>query len=141
MVLTYNRFFPRGDEAAQNNWHSRAHALRPDITLEYRGNLLILDAKFKTYQQAGWEGSDIEQMHAYRDAIAHGASRNVVRAAWLLYAGASDGASRRPVIAYPGATPTAPLGNGEVGAICLRPNALAPCNALLVLIREFLERF
>ena len=135
ITLTYNRYFERGD-AAKSGWHSRARALRPDITLEARGKLLVLDAKWKTYAQSGWEGSDIEQMHTYRDAIAHGPARNRVVSAWLLYAGSVHPETRRPVIAYPDAAPNAPFGNREVGALCLRPGVAR--TPLVSLIADFL---
>ena len=139
VTLFYNRYFERGAGSGETGWHSRARALRPDIVLEASGRLLILDAKWKTYAQPGWEGSDIEQMHTYRDAIARGNQRNPVRAAWLLYAGSVDAKMRRPIIAYPKSAPGSPLGNGEVGALCLRPGATAPNAALTFLIEDFLQ--
>ena len=112
--------------------------MRPDITLESRdGRLLLLDPKFKTYAQPGWEADDIHQMHAYRDAITHNGARGVVREAWLLYAGRKDG-ENPAIIAYPGSTPERPFGNADVGALLLRPEGdHAPLKSV---IARFLKR-
>lgn len=119
LSLTYNREFARAGRR-QGGWRSRSHTMRPDITLERDGRLLILDPKFKTYAQPGWEADDIHQMHAYRDAIVRDGERNIVQEAWLLYAGKQE-QKNRPIIAYPASTPAAPFGRGEVGALLLRP--------------------
>jgi hypothetical protein len=105
--------------------------MRPDIVLQRDrdGQLLLFDAKFKAYAEAdrtlGHERAnlplvlDINQAHAYRDALRRGPHR-VVRAAWLLYAGRRD-RSNLPVLAYPPATAEQPYGDGEIGALLLRP--------------------
>lgn len=119
--ITYNREFPRVRGRGEAGWRSRSHTMRPDITLEAPdGRLLILDPKFKTYAQPGWESDDVHQMHAYRDAIVRNGERGRVRAAWLLYAGRVGG-ENRPVIAYPASTPEHRFGRGEIGALLLRP--------------------
>mgnify|MGYP000856548525 CR=1 FL=1 len=141
LTLTYRRHFGRaGDDgtgaAGARRWHSRSHALTPDITLERAGRLLIFDAKFKTYAGKEWQTEDIRQMHSYRDAIRRGdAPAGAVTAAWLLYAGVATGPNR-PVIAYPAATPDHPFGNGDVGALLLRPG-----DDGRPLLTEFLRRF
>ncbi len=136
VTLTYNRPFERADgEAGRNGspkrgdaFYSRSHALRPDITLQITGKvnglpaLWVFDAKFKTYAENGWETDDIRQMHSYRDAIRQtGQDDAVVRGAWLLYAGRATSVNRA-VIAFPQVTPARPWGNGDVGALCLRPD-------------------
>ena len=121
LILTYNREFPRAGKRGEAGWRSRSHTMRPDITLETsEGRLLILDPKFKTYAQPGWEADDIHQMHAYRDALVRNGERGRVRAAWLLYAGRASGENRR-IVAYPVSTPAQPYGRGEIGALLLRP--------------------
>nr|CAA9260418.1 hypothetical protein AVDCRST_MAG63-2498 [uncultured Armatimonadetes bacterium] len=137
LSLTYNREFPRGRKAGGGGWHSRSHAMRPDVTLETSDRLLVLDPKFKTYARPGWEADDIHQMHAYRDAIACGQARNVVPASWLLYAGQAQ-SGNRAVIAYPASTPTCPRGGGEVGALLLRPGGVGS-DQLKAVIAEFLS--
>lgn len=144
VTLTYNRAFQRAKGAGDTDgWHSRSHALRPDIVLESAGRLLVLDAKFKTYAAAtpdGWrfqEGAlfpDIQQMHTYRDALTYGAARGAVWGAWLLYCGRVD-LDAPTVVAYPPPTEERPFGAGGVGAIRLRPNAESTA------LRELLTAF
>lgn len=135
LSLTYNREFARAGRRA-DGWRSRSHAMRPDITLERNGRLLILDPKFKTFAKPGWEADDIHQMHAYRDAITRDGERGVVSEAWLLYAGRVGG-ENRPVIAYPAPTRALPYGSGSVGALLLRPGG--DTEPLTRLIARFLE--
>jgi predicted component of viral defense system (DUF524 family) len=144
VALTYNRHFPRS--AASTGWRSRSHAMRPDIALEAEGRLLLFDAKFRAYVEADLRGNeaggpanlplvdDINQMHAYRDGIFREDIR-AVRGAWLLYAG-RRAVPNHEVIAYPEATPGQPFGDGEVGAVLLRPDGDSP---LPELIRHFLR--
>ena len=106
LTVTYRRTFAEGRE-------SLSHAMQPDITLDTDGRLWILDAKFKPYALPGEEGGDINQMHAYRDAIVDADGKRVVAQAWCLYAGQAD-APNRALVTY-GRTPQA------VGALCLRP--------------------
>ena len=123
MTLTYNRTFAEGRE-------SLTHTMRPDITLSVGKRLWVLDAKFKPYCEPGEEGSDINQMHAYRDAIggAHGGS---VARAWCLYAGLADAPNRAHI--------TYGRGMGAVvGALCLRPGAAETAGRLRDLLREWL---
>jgi predicted component of viral defense system (DUF524 family) len=146
LALTYNRYFPRS--AAPTGWRSRSHAMRPDIALEAHGRLFLLDAKFRAYVEVDPRNhddiggpaanlplvDDINQMHAYRDGIFRGEAR-AVRGAWLLYAGRRGGPNHA-VIAYPEATPSQPFGDGEVGALLLRPDGE---NRLTGLIGHFLD--
>lgn len=72
---------------------SYSHDLRPDISIEYKGKVLIFDAKYKG-KNAGFYGEedqqgvirtfqtgDIDKMHTYRDAIDN------VEGAFALYPG------------------------------------------------------
>lgn len=92
----YNRSFP--GKALRSSY---SLPYRPDIVLEYRGELYILDAKFKlrfapslTWDEEDMEGEgtdredaftfkkeDIHKMHAYKDGIHN------VRVACILYPG------------------------------------------------------
>lgn len=106
--LFYNRPYPA-------RRHSLSRTMQPDITLEDdAGGTWILDPKFKAYATPGDEADDIDQMHAYRDAIVDGNGHKPVRRAWCLYAGRTGGAAR-PLIAYGPAT------GSVVGALCLHP--------------------
>ena len=107
LSLTYNRTFAEGQE-------SLTHAMQPDITLSDGARVWILDAKFKPYAETGEETDDINQMHAYHDAIVGDSKTRTVAAAWCLYAGLS-GAHNRERITY-GRGIEAPI-----GALCLRP--------------------
>lgn len=108
VALFYNRAY-----AAQRQSLSRT--MQPDIALEDEtGRTWILDPKFKSYDAPGAEGDDIDQMHAYRDAIVDSDGIKPVERAWCLYAGSGSGVNR-PLIAY--GTP----GRSVVGALCLRP--------------------
>lgn len=141
VTLSYNPSFSRRDTESAGGWRSRSHALRPDMTLELDGSLLIFDAKFKTYAepdagQSTWrfrDGTllpDIQQMHTYRDAIVHGDKTNVVAEAWLLYAGRRD-TSNPNIVAYPPSTALCPFGIGRVGALLLRPGQAESLRAFL----------
>ena len=108
VALFYNRAY-----AARRQSLSRT--MQPDVTLEDgSGRTWILDPKFKTYAAPGAESDDIDQMHAYRDAIVDAQGRKPVQRAWCLYAGSAEGPAR-PLIAY------GPPGRSAVGALCLRP--------------------
>jgi hypothetical protein len=146
ITLRYNPNFPRQERKGTKGWHSRTHSLRPDITLESEGRLLIFDAKFKTYAETSaaeenvWnfrDGAlfpDIQQMHTYRDAIVHGEKSNVVAEAWLLYTG-RIGVDNPEIVAYPRSQPELPFGTGGVGAFLLRPGRDPKA------LREFLSWF
>ena len=146
--LFYNRYFRRGDNHPAG-WHSASFALRPDIVLVSNGNLLVLDAKFKTYTQPGLSGEtafsegallpDLQQMHTYRDALRYGDRANVVWGAWLLYTGRVAGGNP-PAVAFPPATPQNPFGDGQQGAVCLRPGDAAGAARLAALVAQFLAR-
>ncbi len=127
VIVTYQKRFARG-EPGSTGLHSRAQTLIPDITVEHKKALLILDAKFKTYAERGTGREpgkylsaldDMRQLHSYRDAI-RWEEQNPVRAAWALYAGRVR-AANRAVIAFPESSSARPFGNGEVGALLLRP--------------------
>jgi len=108
LSLTYNQTFAEGQE-------SLTHAMQPDISLSDGARIWILDAKFKPYAEPGEEGGDINQMHAYHDAIVGVSGIRTVAAAWCLYAGLSD-VPNRDQITY---------GHGvkaPIGALCLRPS-------------------
>jgi len=110
LTLTYNQAFQQGER-------SLSHMMQPDITITEEGatqTLWILDAKFKPYALPGEEGDDINQMHAYRDAIIDRDGQRCVARAWCLYTGLADFPNRARIT----------YGNGEnaiVGALCLRP--------------------
>jgi hypothetical protein len=108
VVLFYNRTY-----AARRQSLSRT--MQPDIALEDgEGQTWILDPKFKSYDLPGAEGDDVDQMHAYRDAIVDGNGHKPVQRAWCLYTGSAAGTAR-PLIAY------GPSDRSVVGALCLRP--------------------
>ncbi len=143
VTIRYQSHFPRA-RSGTPGFHSRASAMTPDITLEHDGRILILDAKFKTYAErdtAQGPGvylsalDDLRQLHSYRDAIRSG-DEQPVRAAWGLYPGRVGGRNRA-VIAFPELLPTRPFGNGEVGAILLRPGKTGG-STLAALVAAFL---
>ena len=109
VTLTFQPTFAAGER-------SRGRTLRPDLTLENKGQLFILDAKWKEYALPGDEGDDMNQMHAYRDAIVGTRGEGIVRRAWCLFPGALGG-PRRSVICY------GPAEESIVGAVCLRPGS------------------
>ncbi len=90
LSLFYNPTYAQGER-------SLSHTMQPDITLEEdgaAGRVWILDAKFKPYDLPGAEGDDINQMHAYRDAIVGLDGSRCVAHAWCLYAGLADTPNR-----------------------------------------------
>lgn len=128
VALTYNREFPQRNGVHRDGWYSRSHTMRPDIVLETQGQILVLDAKCKTYAEISTFGeedtvpltADINQCHAYRDGILHNGQPRVTKA-WLLYPGRANGNSA-PIISYESEA----LGlHSEVGAVLLRPNKMA----------------
>ena len=113
---------------------SRSHAMQPDFVIDWRGRLVIFDAKLRSYSTFGAEQDDIDKMHAYRDGIVRRAGQNVraaVSAAWCLFPGVLARGNREQgtensafyfgIRAYPAPTESAPFGNGDIGAIRLRP--------------------
>ncbi len=123
--LFYQRAFPAGQR-------SLSRTLQPDICLENaRGDTFLLDPKYKVYAVPGDEGSDMDQMHAYRDAIVSPDGTRPVRRAWCLYAGSPDSPSR-PLIAY------GPWEESIVGALRLRPGDDAGFVRLCALLRAWL---
>ena len=122
--LTYNQAFAEGRE-------SLSHTMRPDIALSDGKRVWLLDAKFKPYSEPGEEGDDVNQMHAYRDAIIGVGGRNVA-CAWCLYAGLTGPQANRSHLTY-GRGAGAP-----VGALCLRPGSAETFTALRDLLRRWL---
>jgi len=108
LSLTYNQTFAEGQE-------SLTHAMQPDISLSDGARIWILDAKFKPYAEPGEEGGDINQMHAYHDAIVGVSGIRTVAAAWCLYAGLSDVPNRDQITYRHGV-------KAPIGALCLRPS-------------------
>ncbi len=121
--LAYNQAFAEGRE-------SLTHTMQPDITLSDGEQVWILDAKFKAYAEPGEEGEDINQMHAYRDAIIGSRGRSVARA-WCLYAGQAHAPNRARITYKRG--PETP-----VGALCLRPGAAETLSSLREMLRHWL---
>lgn len=108
LALFYNHSYPQRSR-------SLSRTMQPDIALERDGGTTwILDPKFKAYAAAGAEGDDVDQMHAYRDAIVDAGGATVVGRAWCLYVGSPE-APARPLIAY------GPPAASIVGALRLRP--------------------
>ncbi len=124
LSLIYNRTFAEGRE-------SLTHAMQPDITLSDGERLWILDAKFKPYMEPGEEGEDINQMHAYRDAIIGPSGTRRVAAAWCLYAGLTRTPNRHQ-LTY------GRNGGTSVGALCLRPGDAATQANLRCLLTQWL---
>jgi hypothetical protein len=124
LSLTYNQAFAEGRE-------SLSHTMQPDITISDGERVWILDAKFKMYAEPGAEGADINQMHAYRDAIVDMQGTRNVAQAWCLYAGQAQSANRAQ-ITY-GRTVDTP-----VGALCLRPGSPETVNNLRGLLEHWL---
>ena len=125
LSLTYNRTFAEGYE-------SLTHSMQPDITLSDGERVWILDAKFKPYCEPGEEGGDINQMHAYRDAIVGTGETRRVAAAWCLYAGLTH-APNRAFITYGRGSDT------PVGALCLRPGDAGTHANLRRLLSQWLS--
>ncbi len=108
LSVFYNRAYPQ-------ETRSLSRTMQPDIALERPdGTTWVLDPKFKAYALPGSEGDDMDQMHAYRDAIIDTQGRKAVARAWCLFCGPAEGSSR-PMIAY--GTPAASV----VGALHLHP--------------------
>lgn len=142
--VLYQKRYDRGEDHTKG-YHSRGQALIPDIVIEHSGQLLVLDAKFKTYAERAVNGiagtyltalDDIRQLHSYRDAIRYRNDR-AVQSAWALYPGRVSGINR-PIIAFPQSTPAKPFGNSEVGAILLRPGGQGN-DALAILFEKFIS--
>lgn len=126
LSLFYNQVFPAGQR-------SLSRTMQPDIALETdNGDTFLLDPKFKAYREPGDEAGDIDQMHAYRDAITNDMGGKVVCRAWCLYAGA---AGERPVISYHEMP-----GRSIVGALRLRPADPDGFARLCSLLAHWLSR-
>jgi len=125
LSLVYNQTFAEGR-------YSLSHTMQPDITLVSDQTCWILDAKFKPYTLPGEESDDINQMHAYRDAIVDEAGRRTVARAWCLYAGQAD-APNRSHITYGRSDGT------TIGALCLRPGNADTFTSLCALLGDWLR--
>ena len=90
----------------------------------------ILDPKFKSYAVPGAEGDDMDQMHAYRDAIVDARGQKSITRAWCLFTGAADDSSR-PMIAY------GPPAASIVGALRLRPGDTGSFERLCQLLSSW----
>ena len=147
LTLTYQSLFPSAAQSRKMNedsgrFVSRSHAMQPDICLNWRNRLYLLDPKFRAYdapetnENADFARADsamqddINKMHAYRDAIVRD-QIGVVAAAWCLFPGGADG-SQNPVIAFPPAAPENPFGSAGIGAILLRPGHAAEILSCLL---------
>ncbi len=124
LAVAYNEMFGEGQR-------SLSHTMQPDITLALGERLWVLDAKFKPYALPGEEGDDINQMHAYRDAICDSAGNRNVARAWLLYTGRAEGQNRSRIAYGMAADPA-------VGALCLRPGDDASLTRLTTLLGQWL---
>ena len=132
LTLTYQPLFPSANRTPGLRPTSRTHAMQPDMMLEWRGKIYLLDPKYRNYErpdpasetnfvrQSNALLDDINKMHTYRDAITL-AGRPVVQAAWCLTPGGPN--ADRDVVAYPHSNAASPFGTAGVGAIRLRPGA------------------
>jgi len=107
LALTYNQTFAEGQE-------SLTHAMQLDISLSDGARVWVLDAKFKPYVEPGEESDDVNQMHAYHDAIIGVLKTRTVAAAWCLYAGLTDYPNRDQITYGHGM-------DAPIGSLCLRP--------------------
>ena len=125
LSLAYNQTFAQGER-------SLSHTMQPDITLyDFEANKIwILDAKFKAYAQPGDELGDINQMHAYRDAILGPCGQRCVEYAWCLFVGLTERTNSESI--------TYGSKNGEVGALQLRPRIEHSSKALCALLASWL---
>jgi len=125
LSLSYNQTFAQGER-------SLSHTMQPDITVEEvaSASLWILDAKFKAYALPGEETGDINQMHAYRDAITGPRGAPAVARAWCLYTGQAEATNRERI--------TYGVSDGPVGALCLRPGSDAAFKNLCELLAAWL---
>ncbi|MDQ2799846.1 MAG: restriction endonuclease-like protein, partial [Armatimonadota bacterium] len=123
--LFYNRAYAQSER-------SLSHTMLPDISLESNGQIWVWDAKFKSYAEPGAEGEDINQMHAYRDAIVDTSGQRCVARAWCLYAG-QVAQENRAFISY------GPPETSSVGALCLRPGQQTGFERLCALLTEWIK--
>ena len=107
MALFYNRSYPQRSR-------SLSRTMQPDVAMEQAEKTWVLDPKFKSYATPGAEGDDMDQMHAYRDAIVDAQGGKSVVRAWCLFVGSAGEASRLQIAYGP---PAASI----VGALRLRP--------------------
>ncbi len=126
LSLLYQQTFAQGDR-------SLSRTMQPDITIEEieTDRQWILDAKFKAYAQPGDEGDDINQMHAYRDAILGPQGQKSVVHAWCLFVGQAQGQSSESI--------TYGSVQGVVGALLLRPGRVSSLTNLRALLLSWLQ--
>jgi hypothetical protein len=128
------------DAAPLGSCRSLTHDMQPDIVLQWRGRLYVLDAKYRRYASreaanAADDGAynalieDLDKMHTYRDSIVH-RGRRAVHHAWCLFPGRPHLDPR--IVAYPAGAPERPYGTAGIGAVALRPGS--PMEALTGLL-------
>ena len=123
LFVSANRQLTR-ETLNEDRYVSRSHAMQPDFVIKHQRHLVVFDAKLRSYSTFGSEQDDIDKMHAYRDGIVRRAGQSVrpaVSAAWCLFPGLSNTEELSGIRAYPAPTKAAPFGNGDIGAIQLRP--------------------
>jgi len=133
LELIYQPLFSSANRTSARlltGYRSLSHVMQPDIALVRNGRMLILDPKYRSYEEVGEEQDDIDKMHAYRDAIVHihadtGQSVPAVNAAWCLFPGTQISPHSRPerLRTYPASTPNHPFGTAGIGAVQVRPGA------------------
>jgi hypothetical protein len=153
LILTYQPLFSSANRHQPSHlppllYSSLTHDMRPDIALQWRGRLYLLDAKYRRYapreaadnryeDTAGNRDynallEDLDKMHTYRDSIVRD-GRRTVHHAWCLFPG--EPAPDPQIMAYPTGTPERPYGTAGIGAIALRPGA--PSEALTGLLAHW----
>ncbi len=145
--LLYQPLFASANRASTRpptRFRSLSHVMQPDIALIRNDRLLLLDPKYRSYEDVGAEQEDIDKMHAYRDAIVRtdadtGQTVPAVDAAWCLFPGVPVSPNVRPesLRTYPIPTPEYPFGTAGVGAVQIRPGTANP--ELAMLLRTWLE--
>jgi hypothetical protein len=147
LILTYQPLFPSANRRRQQQkaqhleadyvdndidseivYTSLTHDMQPDIALQWRGHLYLLDAKYRRYasratvdtdeDERGYQAllEDVDKMHTYRDSIARETHR-AVSDAWCLW----PGSAAADIFAYPAPTLELPFGIAGIGALAVRP--------------------
>lgn len=151
LELFYQPYYPSANQSRstsgivseQPGYVSLTHVMQPDIALQWRGRLYLLDPKLRPYAEPGAEQEDVDKMHTYRDAIvAQSAARNTrraVAAAWCLFPGLAENGISPPVRAYPTASAVHPFGTAGIGALRLRPGDPTSLSLLSQLFKFWLH--
>jgi len=149
LELVYQPLFASANRTSArllSGYRSLSHVMQPDIALVRNGRLLVLDPKYRSYEELGGEQEDIDKMHTYRDAIVHinadtGQTVPAVDAAWCLFPGVAVSPHSRPnrLRAYPASTPDQPFGTAGIGAVQVRPGT--ENVELTELVRYWLQSF